>query len=165
MKGGRRRAVDNSFLVQLAASEDVPDFLTHMRLHKLLCYVQGWSLALRRTGRCCLEQIEAWADGPVVRDLYPRFADFGDRPITQRICWSRGDYRKMTGSSLSPFGKRTRSILGQASAMTHSESPWKDARGKCIRWIRCTNEITHPRPREGSSSRHPRAVTKVNTDA
>ena len=39
-------------LVRLAADEPEPDHLTHMRLQKLLYYVQGWSLAIRNGPLC-----------------------------------------------------------------------------------------------------------------
>jgi hypothetical protein len=34
-----------SFLIHLAVAEAEPDFLTHLRLQKLLYFAQGWSLA------------------------------------------------------------------------------------------------------------------------
>src|SRR6476660_4904178 len=36
------------YLLTLAETEDEPDPLTHLRLQKLMYYVQGWSLALRK---------------------------------------------------------------------------------------------------------------------
>src|SRR5688572_9971276 len=51
------------YLIQLAAAEDEPEELSHLRLQKLLYYVQGWSLAQR--GEAMFpDRIEAWAHGP-----------------------------------------------------------------------------------------------------
>ena len=130
-------------LVHIAASEPEPDFLTHMRLQKLLYYAQGWSLALRDrpmfNGR-----IEAGAHGPVVREVYSRFADFGDGPILpERVPRPQG---------LSPEDREFIESVWEAykdysvvslRAMAHGESPWRDARGDCAPADRCTTEITH----------------------
>jgi uncharacterized phage-associated protein len=52
------------YLVKLAAGESEPEHLTHMRLQKLLYYVQGWSLAA--TGERFFDgEIQAWTHGPV----------------------------------------------------------------------------------------------------
>src|SRR5262249_50830431 len=46
---GVAQAIDVArYLIQLAAAEDEPELLSHLRLQKLLYYVQGWSLAQRR---------------------------------------------------------------------------------------------------------------------
>ena len=52
-------------------SDGGPDavYLSHVRLQKFLYYCQGWGLAL--LGRPLFRQpLEAWALGPVVRDVY-----------------------------------------------------------------------------------------------
>lgn len=62
------------YLIGLAAGEKEPDLLTHLRLQKLLYYVQGWHLGV--FGRRMFDaRIEAWTNGPVVREVFPSFAD------------------------------------------------------------------------------------------
>lgn len=130
------------YLIFLAASEPEPEFLTHMRLHKLLYYVQGWSLALRKRP-IFPDRIEAWAHGPVVRDLYPHFADNGDKPITpQDLLISdrlSEDDKDLIGSVWEAYKAYSSSSL---RSMTHNEAPWKEARGQCAPADRCTTEIT-----------------------
>lgn len=142
-KNGVPDALDVArYLVRLAASESEPDFLSHMRLQKLLYYTQGWSLALRDRPMFS-ERIEAWAHGPVVRDLYPLFADFGDTPIPPE--------RMALPESLSPDDRAFVESVWEAykgysttslREMTHKERPWRDARGTCGPADRCTTEIT-----------------------
>ena len=60
------------YLVRLGFTPDEPedsDFLCPLRVQKLLYYVQGWSLGINDVPMFS-ERIEAWAHGPVVRDLY-----------------------------------------------------------------------------------------------
>ena len=56
------------FLAYLAANDVEPDYLTNLRLQKLLYYVQAWSLVLRKSADFFQERIEAWVHGPVVRE-------------------------------------------------------------------------------------------------
>lgn len=55
-------------LIRLAEFEEEPDYLTHLRLQKLLYYVQAWSMAMR-SRPMFPERIEAWGHGPVVPNL------------------------------------------------------------------------------------------------
>lgn len=58
--------------------------LTQMQLQKLVYFAHGWTLAL--TGNpLTLEQPEAWAYGPVYRDLYDHSKFFGRGPISREI--------------------------------------------------------------------------------
>ena len=70
------------YLIHLAApSEDEDmDRLCHLRLQKLLYYVQAWHLAARNKPLFG-ERIEAWTNGPVVKDVYPAFSNYGGQSI------------------------------------------------------------------------------------
>jgi|GEM_PF-287427 len=130
------------YLIHLAApSEDEDaDYLGHMRLHKLLYYVQGWYLAA--LGKpLFLERIEAWRFGPVVKDLYPHFCEFSkcippsegyESPSLSvkqkafiRSVWD--EYKKYSATAL--------------SEMTHRELPWREARGDLGPSDQCSAEI------------------------
>ena len=130
-------------LIHLAGAEEEPDLLSHLRLQKLLYYVQGWSLAMRDKPMF-IGRIEAWANGPVVKKLYPKFAAYGFRSIPledighpkslthdemQFICQVWKSYRSFSASSL--------------REMTHSEAPWIEARGETAPGARSSAEITH----------------------
>lgn len=68
-------------LSKAAAEPDEPELMTHLRLQRVLYFVQGWALAYR--GRAMfLDPVEAWSSGPIVRDVWTRFERFGNNPIS-----------------------------------------------------------------------------------
>lgn len=57
--------------------------LTHLALQKIIYFSHGLSYA--RFGKpLILNRVEAWKNGPVVRELYFSFNRFGDQPIRGR---------------------------------------------------------------------------------
>jgi uncharacterized phage-associated protein len=91
-----------------------------LKVHKLLYYCQGWHLALNGEPLFA-EDIEAWANGPVVADLWhdldkgrpapePSPLDARQRATVAFVC---GKYRHRRGRHL--------------IAATHAEPPWRDA--------------------------------------
>ncbi len=131
------------YLVHLATpSEDEDtDCLCHLRLQKLLYYVQGWHLAA--TGAPLFpERIEAWQHGPVVRNLYPIFKDFrlaippteGAEP--DDLSEGHKDFIR------SIWGLYARFSATALRDMTHRESPWVDARAGLAPTEPSNEEIT-----------------------
>jgi uncharacterized phage-associated protein len=98
-----------------------------MRLQKLVYYVQAWHLA--RTGVPAFgEPIEAWRDGPVVRELF--------RVHRRKFIvtdWPEGDGSRLPAelfSTLQWVMNRYGAMSGeQLSRISHAESPWLTARG------------------------------------
>ena len=130
-------------LIRLGAGEDEPDLLTHLRLQKLLYYVQGWSLALR--GAAMFEgRIEAWPHGPVVRSVYGVFAKYGSDPIPP----TEGDEEDsdLTEDDVDLIGSVWESLKGYSASglrwKTHHEAPWVDARHGLGDAEPSNNEIT-----------------------
>ncbi|MCB1135974.1 MAG: DUF4065 domain-containing protein [Chlamydiia bacterium] len=100
--------------------------LTAMKLQKLLYYCQAWSLVWDEAPLFS-EEIQAWANGPVIKDLYE---------------WHRGmfyiesvpggdpgalsqDQKDTIDQVLAAYGDKTAQWL---SDLTHLEGPWKDSR-------------------------------------
>lgn len=113
--------------------------MSAMKLQKLVYYSQAWSLVWddRPIFR---EPIVAWANGPVVYELF-------DRHRGQYIVdsWSAGD-----PDALTEVEKETvDAVLGgygdlsaqQLSALTHAEDPWIEARDGLRPGQRGTQEI------------------------
>lgn len=133
-----------NYLIYLAQSGDEPDYLTHLRLQKLLYYVQGWSLA-NRGKEMFPERIEAWAHGPVVKVLYPRFKEF------EKNAFAFPDPAKIPEMELDD---EEREFIGEVweeykpfaalklREMTHQEPPWVNARKGFGPADRCDVEIT-----------------------
>jgi len=119
------------FFLKLAAGEPEPEYLSHMRLQKLLYYAQAWSLTLR--GKPLFTSaIEAWVHGPVVRAVYPQFADYGDSPIPFHEA-SAADGLNDDDKALieSVWRGYRRFSATQLRRMTHRERPWLEARTGC----------------------------------
>lgn len=109
------------------ADEDEGDYLSNLKLQKLIYYAQGFHLAMY--GKLLLDEpIEAWTHGPVIRKLYNLYSSSGAGPIP-----------KPEEVDFSIFNKRTKDLLneiyavfGQYSAwklrdITHEEPPWREA--------------------------------------
>jgi uncharacterized phage-associated protein len=133
------------YLIHLAAPSDDEDVdcLCHLRLQKLLYYVQGWHLAAY--GKPLFAgRIEAWTHGPVVRELYPVFAGHGYQGIPPE----EGAEAPSLSSKDKDFIRSIWEEYKQYSAtalrtMTHKEGPWLEARGSRAPDERCDAEITH----------------------
>jgi uncharacterized phage-associated protein len=102
--------------------------MTSMKLQKLVYYSQAWSLVWDEEP-LFNEQIEAWANGPVVPDLYELHR--GQFRLSNDF--SYGDVNALTPNQKDSIDKvleAFRDKNGQwLSELTHMESPWKDARG------------------------------------
>lgn len=100
--------------------------LTTMKLHKLIYYCQAWSLVWDEKP-LFNETIEAWANGPVVRDLFSYHR--GQYSISNINIGNpdalSDEQRETIDSILDYYGKKTAQWLIE---LTHMEAPWKDAR-------------------------------------
>jgi uncharacterized phage-associated protein len=100
--------------------------LSTWKLQKLCYYAQAWSLVWDEE-RLFTEPIEAWANGPVVPFLYKQH-----RGRFHVLTMSQGDAAKLdedqrdtVDAILEVYGDKPAAWL---SALTHRESPWRDAR-------------------------------------
>ena len=103
--------------------ENGGEYITHLKLQKLLYYAQGCYGAMKDKP-LFPEKIYNWAHGPVVADLYDKFKHYGDRGITK--C-------KVVEIDAETEGilREVYNVFGQYSAwglrnMTHNEDPWKN---------------------------------------
>lgn len=113
--------------------------MSAMKLQKLVYYAQAWALVWDEEP-IFKEKIRAWANGPVVRELYDwhkgKFSVSTPPP---------GDIRKLTDDEketievvVDYYGKKSGAEL---SALTHREAPWKDAREGLVDGARSNREI------------------------
>lgn len=132
----------------MASAHDVAAYIlnrrgkmTAMKLQKLVYYSQAWSLVW---DECPLfpERIEAWANGPVVRELYE--AHRGSFEVSE---WSRGNpdalaesERETIDAVLDFYGRKSAQWL---SDLTHREQPWLRARRGLPEGERGSKEISH----------------------
>ena len=114
--------------------------ITAMKLQKLVYYCQAWSLVWDDKP-LFREKIEAWANGPVVRELYE---------------WHRGKYEifNCPQGNISKLYNNQKDTISAVldyygdkpplwlSDLTHMEDPWLNARKGLPDSMRGSNEIT-----------------------
>lgn len=108
--------------------------MSAMKLQKLCYYSQAWSLAWDQA-ELFPEDFEAWANGPVTRELYD--VHRGQFSVAS---WPAGDRRNLTAEQratidavLDAYGEHT---AQQLSELTHRERPWRAARGSLPEMVR-----------------------------
>ena len=114
--------------------------LTTMKLQKLVYFSQAWSLVWDEKP-LFTEKIYAWANGPVVYDLFKHFQ--GQYEVSKT---DRGkpevlnpDQAETICAVLNYYGKKSSQWL---SDLTHMEDPWKNARKGLKDDQRGSEEIT-----------------------
>ena len=114
--------------------------MTTMKLQKLVYYCQAWSLVWDEAP-IFDEPIEAWANGPVVRELFERHRGQFE------VATVEGDCKKLTKAQretvqgvLQHYGNKSSQWL---SDLTHLEQPWKDARANIPESVRGKSCISH----------------------
>lgn len=126
-----------------------------LKLQKLVYYAQAWSLVwLDRP--LFDEEIEAWANGPVVPSLYR--AHKGQFSVAKL---PKGSANKLSAAQKGAID-RVLEFYGDKSAqwlsdLTHMERPWKLARAGVADGERCENVITKNSMAEYYSSLPPAA--------
>jgi uncharacterized phage-associated protein len=113
------------YFIKLASPEQ-EDWITNLKLQKLLYYAQGFHLALY--GKPLFsEQIEAWHYGPVVPEVYHTYKEYKAKPISQPEDFNLDEYDQETQELLDEvyevYGQYTAPALAQ---FTHQELPWKN---------------------------------------
>lgn len=103
--------------------------ITPLALQKLLYFVQGFSKAFSDTFMF-EEDCEAWAHGPVYREVYQKYREYGYNPIEEGgLSYENinltDDEKDLVDHIILYFGCYSGKILEN---MTHSEEPWRLAR-------------------------------------
>ena len=114
--------------------------MTTMKLQKLIYYCQAWSVVWDEKPMFA-ERIEAWASGPVVRELYDEH-----KGIFQISSLEKGntdnlkiEEKETIDTVLDAYGDKSAQWLAD---LTHMEDPWIDARKGIPTGQNCENEIT-----------------------
>ena len=137
------------YFAHIAVNDEEPDYLTNLRLQKLLYYAQAWSLVMRDKP-LFPERIEAWVHGPVVCDVWDAFKAKGTGPITEDTIGEpvfdlTDDEQEFVRSVWDSYNSFSALKLRE---MIHEEDPWIIARGGCGAAERSNSEITHQALRE-----------------
>lgn len=140
-------AIANYFLDK---ARDEGKRLDPMALQKLVYFAHGWHLAVFNQP-LIQQRVEAWDYGPVIRDIYREFKEFGKSPITRKANrWELDDFGEVNLDRIksvepqfvaTPETSQTKALLDrvwdvykrfsgvQLSNLTHTDkSPWCQTR-------------------------------------
>ena len=132
-----------------AIDREAGDTISHLKLQKLMYYAQAWSLALNH--KCLFdEDFEAWTHGPVLPTLWQRFKEFDWNSIPPEAIISNTDGlteedEELLSDILNSYGDLSAKHLEE---LTHSETPWRNARGNLPIEARSTHIIDKERMQE-----------------
>lgn len=114
---------------------------TNMKLQKLCYYAQGYFLAERKGTPLFSEDFQAWALGPVCRELYDSYKSYRYLPINVDINESPldSDLEEHIEAIVASYGRYDAAAL---STMTHKEEPWVSARGTTPEGGNCETVIS-----------------------
>jgi len=113
-------------------ANDHGDFISNLKLQKLLYYAQGWHLAIYGT-RLFPDKFQAWVHGPAVPSIYQCYRAFGHRPIEIDASLENLSIRPSLTPQQDEFLNELLGVYFQYNAytlelMTHRETPWIQAR-------------------------------------
>lgn len=105
------------------SSSDSEEWISNLKLQKLLYYMQGFHLAVFEEP-LFNDEIEAWMYGPVVPEIYKHFQDYKNQGIP-----FDGTAIELTPKEEALF-EAVYKVYSKYSAiglmdMTHSEMPWR----------------------------------------
>lgn len=102
--------------------------ISHLKLQKLLYYVQAWHLVYADEP-LFEDDFEAWLHGPVVRKVWNYYKPYSimldTLPVDEEDIDITEDQRELIDDVLDEYGDKSGYYL---ECLTHSERPWKEAR-------------------------------------
>jgi uncharacterized phage-associated protein len=112
-----------------------------LKIQKLVYYIDAWHLAYFDEA-IVFEDYEAWVHGPVVRQIWDRFGS-KSRLYTDLVLKNEAvegvlsnvenkitqDQKDLIDNVLQEYGDKSAYHL---ESLTHSETPWKEARSGCM---------------------------------
>lgn len=104
------------------------DSMTPKKLQKMTYYFEAWGNALLHTSLITDTEFQAWPHGPASHDIYSKYKSFGWTLIPKKENSPEindDDVLNLLESVWITYGKKSANEL---EALTHSESPWKNAR-------------------------------------
>lgn len=121
--------------------------MTHKKLQKLCYYAQAWHLALLNK-KLFENKFQAWVHGPVNRELYDEYTNYGWNLIPQIKSPNKyipHDTLEVLESVLFTYGEYS---AGDLEYKTHQEKPWQEARNGLGEWEASQNIINEETMRD-----------------
>lgn len=117
--------------------------MSAMKLQKLVYYSQAWSLVWDGVP-LFNEEFEAWANGPVCKELYLKHR--GSFIVDSNLLIEEANIENLNQDAKDTIDVIVKDYCQFAphelSAMTHRENPWLDSRAGVAEGERSTNIIT-----------------------
>ncbi len=125
-------ALSDKMLLTISYIFEKAGEVTPLALQKILYFIQGISLTLYNSA-FFEEDCEAWAHGPVYKDVYEVFKSFKYNPIDDvRFSMFKNRFHELSDNDkeiinlvINTFGVYSGKVLEQ---ITHNEEPWQTAR-------------------------------------
>lgn len=115
------------FLIFLKNNDHRGLSLSNLKLQKLLYYCQGYFLAMYNKPMFN-DKIEAWKYGPVVRNVYNVYSEYGDLDITEEVDLDSLQLNDQKLSIIAYVWKELGELRPTTLVdKTHSETPWLKA--------------------------------------
>lgn len=129
-------AMSEKMLLSISYIFKIAEEVTPLALQKMLYFAQGIHMALSGI-EFFREECEAWAHGPVFKDVYDIFKNFKYNPIDDirfamfqnRFHELPDDEKRIIDLVVETFGMYSGKVLER---ITHEETPWKNARVNCL---------------------------------
>lgn len=103
--------------------------ITPLALQKLLYYVQGFYFAFFGSFLFA-EDCEAWAHGPVYRNIYFKYKDYSYNPIDEPAVYSKAAFSTTEKAVIDSVAENLGCYSGTLlEKFTHMETPWLLTRG------------------------------------
>ncbi|MDD5410909.1 MAG: DUF4065 domain-containing protein [Methylobacter sp.] len=126
-----------------AIDREAGESISHLKVQKLLYFAEAWT-QLVLDEDLFEEQIEAWAHGPVVPDVYYFFKgnSWDGLPPQELDTDFTPDVIDVLTQVLDIYGEFSAKTLED---MTHADAPWIEARGGVPAEARCSSIMEKPR--------------------
>ena len=129
-------ALSEKMLLTISYIFKTAEEVTPLALQKMLYFIQGIYMVLFGP-ELFSEDCEAWAHGPVFRDVYDVFKNFKYNPIDDtRFAMFQNRFNELSDNVkhvinlvVESFGMYSGKTLER---ITHAETPWRDARANCL---------------------------------
>lgn len=129
-------ALSKEMLLTISYIFKIAEEITPLALQKMLYFIQGIYMVLFGDTLFC-EECEAWAHGPVFKDVYDVFRNFKYNPIDDtrfsmfqnRFSELSDNVKQVINLVVDSFGMYSGKTLER---ITHGETPWRDARANCL---------------------------------
>jgi uncharacterized phage-associated protein len=124
MKAKTQKAIDVAYYI-IAYANSKNERITHLKLQKILYYLQGIIAATYDGFMLFEDTVYAWPYGPVVRNVYYELCSNGSLPIYPCAFPKLSLTEEMIGTMNKVIDSKIKKTERELVVETRNESPWK----------------------------------------